>query len=635
MACRILILLFTMLYSFQSMAQISFDSIVSGKTDLKKVTSSLEEICHIPQSGWENTGSQEFQPNREKLTIIHVGSMHRTADFENMRNLSILQQNYPQIRILLIDHHQNLHFTNRKELEDLLFRHDIYLPLFRGELKDKSQCLEPESESTTFILTPDKRILDIRSGFLDVEKLGNDIFELQGILLDVYKSDKTPYFNNSPRRFEKQLYWPSLSGVEVLESLNLLGFADYMRNQIFLSSTSGEIVERIGSGRPGFADGDFQNARFNGPRGMAFHSDSNALYIADTRNHRIRKVNPETMRVTTVLGNGSFDESPTSKVIGTHGSICLPTALHFDGDMLYFTTSQGVYQMDVRTGVAELIAVANNLSGVTVDGNGIIYCSSTSGSKIYEIYGSDLTRVAGKISGHYDGKKEEILFSGPGGIEISGREMFIADTYNNSLRSLQYRRRKSETRTSNLEQKGQKLSIKHPLDLAVSGEWVYITSSGNGTIWVYDQLADERNSLMLTMSKNTFPPVESKIIDLREGETIEIGKGQNEIHFQFELDSKLALSKSFPSSANVSPSQSIEVIDSDLSDMELVLTYQVEEDRPPGPIVIDLYLTVENDKTPEVKYQWNISFIYDVEIDSNSATTEKAISITTPVKETR
>jgi len=623
-----------MLLSFQGITQVSSNAITSRETELKKVLPSLESFCALPLSGWENTGAQNFQPNLEKLTVVHIGSVHRTADFENMRNLSVLQQNYPQIRILLIASNSGPQFADRDALEDFLFRHDVHLPIFRDTIPDDSECLSPESEAKTVLLTPDRRILDIRRGFIDVEKLGNDIFQLQGLLLDVYKSDKTPYFNNSARRFEKELYWPSLAGVEAMNSLNLLGFTDYMRNQMYLSTMSGEIVERIGSGRSGFADGDFQNARFNGPRGIAFHSDSSAVYIADSRNHRIRKINPETMEVTTVLGNGTYDEIPTAKVIGIHGSICLPTSLHMDGDLLYLATAQGIYRMDVRTGVAELLVVANNLSGLTTDENGILYCSSTTESKIYEIYEGDTIPVAGSTPGFGDGKKQEILFSGPAGIEIQGREMLIADTYNHALRTLQFRRGKSETLIRASKESAINIGLKQPMDLTTSGNLTYITSGGNGTIWTYDELTQAENALTLSMGNQTLPPIETKIGDLREGETIQIHQGKNKIHFYFQLDSTLSISESFPSAANISPSQYIEVIDSDLSDMEVILSYQAEEDKKPGPIVLDLYLTVQNELIPEIKYQWNISFMYNIELASEATDDEKKeISITTPVKD--
>jgi hypothetical protein len=45
------------------------------------------------------------------------------------------------------------------------------------------------------------------------------------------------------------------------------------------------------------------NAWLNGPRGVAMDGSGN-LYIADSYNHRVRKVNATTGTITTVAGNG-------------------------------------------------------------------------------------------------------------------------------------------------------------------------------------------------------------------------------------------------------------------------------------------------------------------------------------------
>lgn len=54
-----------------------------------------------------------------------------------------------------------------------------------------------------------------------------------------------------------------------------------------------------------FRDGPFTRARFSSPTGLAFSSDGRVLYVADTRNHRIRAVFlDESNRVGTLAGTG-------------------------------------------------------------------------------------------------------------------------------------------------------------------------------------------------------------------------------------------------------------------------------------------------------------------------------------------
>lgn len=58
-----------------------------------------------------------------------------------------------------------------------------------------------------------------------------------------------------------------------------------------------------GDGIASFADGAAANARFNNPQGVAIDAQG-AIYVADTGNHRIRRIAPDGA-VTTVAGNGT------------------------------------------------------------------------------------------------------------------------------------------------------------------------------------------------------------------------------------------------------------------------------------------------------------------------------------------
>jgi len=66
----------------------------------------------------------------------------------------------------------------------------------------------------------------------------------------------------------------------------------------------GLVTTIAGSGKSGLLDGPARNARFCQPRGLAFHHDGGGgcLYIADSGNNRIRKLELGTEIVSTVAG---------------------------------------------------------------------------------------------------------------------------------------------------------------------------------------------------------------------------------------------------------------------------------------------------------------------------------------------
>jgi sugar lactone lactonase YvrE len=76
-----------------------------------------------------------------------------------------------------------------------------------------------------------------------------------------------------------------------LDAENSIWFVDQNNHRIRKLTADGQVVSVTG-GKEGFADGDLKVARFNLPSGIAW-DPSGALLVADSLNHRIRKVIPE------------------------------------------------------------------------------------------------------------------------------------------------------------------------------------------------------------------------------------------------------------------------------------------------------------------------------------------------------
>ncbi len=73
---------------------------------------------------------------------------------------------------------------------------------------------------------------------------------------------------------------------------------------------AGRIYHFAGNGQKGYSGdgGDARDAKLSGPKGVAVAPDG-SLYIADTENHAIRRVDPSG-RITTVAGTGERGDGP-------------------------------------------------------------------------------------------------------------------------------------------------------------------------------------------------------------------------------------------------------------------------------------------------------------------------------------
>ena len=103
---------------------------------------------------------------------------------------------------------------------------------------------------------------------------------------------------------------------------------------------SGNLTVFAGSGKIGFSgdSGPATSAALNSPMGVTVDSAGN-VYIADTFNHRIRKVTDGV--ITTVAGNGAAAYSGDNKFGATSASLNTPTGIALDSSGVIYIADAG------------------------------------------------------------------------------------------------------------------------------------------------------------------------------------------------------------------------------------------------------------------------------------------------------
>ncbi|MDD5030653.1 MAG: hypothetical protein PHH58_14340, partial [Rhodoferax sp.] len=133
---------------------------------------------------------------------------------------------------------------------------------------------------------------------------------------------------------------------------------------LFVTDSSNHVIRKIeittgvtstlaGSGVAGSADGTGVDASFNQPEGLT--TDGSSVYVADVQNHKIRKIEIATGVVTTVAGTG------TSGFVDGAGSIATfsrPARITTDGTNLYVTDTGNykIRQIVIATDVVSTLA---------------------------------------------------------------------------------------------------------------------------------------------------------------------------------------------------------------------------------------------------------------------------------------
>ena len=249
------------------------------------------------------------------------------------------------------------------------------------------------------------------------------------------------------------------SGVAV-DSAGNLYIADYFNNRIRKVTASTGIISTVaGNGTAGFAgDGAAATAAsLNGPKGVAVDGAGN-LYIADSNNHRVRKVTAGTGFISTVAGNGNSVASGDGAAATAAGMFPYGVAVDGSGNLYIadqsnhrvrmVAASNGFVSTIAGTGVAGFsgdgaTATAAQLRypyGVAVDNAGSVYIADYINARIRKVSAGIISTVAGNGTwgSAGDGAAATLAnLNGPNGVAVDGAgNIFIADLGNNRIREV-------------------------------------------------------------------------------------------------------------------------------------------------------------------------------------------------------
>lgn len=233
--------------------------------------------------------------------------------------------------------------------------------------------------------------------------------------------------------------------------------ADSGHNQIVVFDDDGRERQRYGSGRADSPDGDAHSACFNAPQGLIANAE--AIFVADTGNHAIRRIDRASGMVTTLAGTGERGMLLLNKFQRARGHpLASPWDLEIKGHFLFFANA-GTHQIGaIDLGTGQLRVVAGNGNEHLKDGD-VLYAElaqpsglafNSDGTKLY-IADSETSALRfidmkdGKIRtlvgaglfdfGHKNGALADARLQHCLGVTLLDDDnIIVADSYNNALR---------------------------------------------------------------------------------------------------------------------------------------------------------------------------------------------------------
>jgi thiol-disulfide isomerase/thioredoxin len=229
-----------------------------------------------------------------------------------------------------------------------------------------------------------------------------------------------------------------------------LAIADTGHDRVILRGADGSI-EVVGSGAIGARDGAYADASFHRPRGMTAIGDD--VFVADTENHLVRRIDRKSRRVTTIAGTGELGARP----LGDDPRPARDVALRSPWDVLatkdaLFVALAGSHQVAridrgdgtirrfVGTGEEARIdgdasrAAFAQPSALATDGARLfVLDSETSSVRAIDLASGRVRTVVGRdlfVFGDVDGDAKSARLQHPIGLAFGGGALWVADTYN-------------------------------------------------------------------------------------------------------------------------------------------------------------------------------------------------------------
>ena len=307
-----------------------------------------------------------------------------------------------------------------------------------------------------------------------------------------------------------------------------LFIADTNHNRIIVSSFDGNVQQVIGAGGEAMVDGSLSQSAFNHPQGMAI--DGDVLYVADTENHAIRRVDLQSGQVETIAGTGEQGYERDGRRPGRSFSISSPWDLALHNGVIYIAMA-GIHQLwslELETGMVGAYAGSGREaitdgplatsalaqpSGITVgddgsDGKRLYFADSeTSAIRNCDLDGNGSVRTLIGLGlfefGDVDGDDFRVRMQHPIGITHHDGILYVADTYNHKIKRVLPKIRSAFTVTGtgspgHVDGPFAQARFSEPCGLSITKGKMYIADTNNHTIRVADMGTSEVATLELT-----------------------------------------------------------------------------------------------------------------------------------------
>ena len=471
--------------------------------------------------GWLNTDKPlSIAALKGKIVLLDFWTYGCINCMHIIPDLKKLEAKYAKQLVVIGIH--SAKFQNEKDTENIrriILRYDIEHPVYNDSEYAVWQSYGVRAWPTQVLIDPAGYVVGGVSGEGNYEVIDQAIAKL------VDEFGKRGELNQEPLKLvlerakvgDLPLAFPGKILADAAS--DRLFISDSNHNRIVITKLDGTLIDTIGTGEVGANDGAFDKATFFRPQGLALAG--NNLYVADTENHLIRRVDLKSRTVETVAGTGKqtheyFQTGPARQV-----ALSSPWDLQLVGQTLYIAMAgpHQIWKLDLNTNTVSTFAGSGREarldgslqeaafaqpSGMAVIGQ-TLYTADSESNIIRAIdleNGQVKTLVGGDLFefGDVDGTGDDVRLQHPLGLVADGNKLLIADTYNHKIKELdpKHQHVRSLFGTGKPGQTdGVAPSFYEPGGLALANGKLYVADTNNHAIRVVDLKTERASTLRI------------------------------------------------------------------------------------------------------------------------------------------
>jgi thiol-disulfide isomerase/thioredoxin len=460
-----------------------------------------------------------------------VNCMHIIPDLKK------LEKKYAKELVVIGVH--SAKFANEQGTDNIrnaAFKYGVEHPIANDNKFEIWKAYDVSSWPTRVLIDPDGKFIGQVPGEGQYEVFDTYIAHVIKIFDEKKKIDRNKIIGKPETLATQGLRFPGK--IIAQDNPRRLFVADTGHNRIIEIALDGSIRRIFGTGEAGLKDGPYKEAQFYQPYGMAVIGDT--MYVADTENHVIRRIELKTGKVETIAGTGKQIHAGALKVDAMMPAKTTPlntpwdVLLAPDNKTLYIAMAgdHRIWYMDtVKNEVAVLAGDAHEAikdgtfedssfaqaSGLALKYD-TLYIADSEGSALRAL---DLKkRTASTVIGYpnvknslftfgdKDGKIGEALLQHPLAVvwEESKRLLLIADTYNHKIKWVDPKAKTSTTylgtgKPGLKDGKASEAQFDEPGGLAIFEGKVFIADTNNHVIRTADLKTGEVSTFKIVFPK--------------------------------------------------------------------------------------------------------------------------------------